>query len=121
MERDRVNHRGRAAAPGEGPRAKQMQTFRMPRDLVVQLKREAASERRDLTGHVVRLLEGAHRYFGLPEAAAAFLEADRHALGMDRFQYLLHVLYQRSAAVREHGAAYDAPAIRERHRGGTEP
>ena len=89
--------------------SKQMQTFRMPSGLVVFLKAEAGNAGRDLTGHVVRCLEGIRAYFGLPEAATSLLESDRKALGMDRLQYLLHVLFQRSLSLREHGPGFDAP------------
>jgi hypothetical protein len=95
------------------PSEKQMHTFRMPRELVVFLKSEAAEGGRDLTAHVVRLLEGLRSYFGLPEAATTLLEEDRRELGMDRFQYLLHVLYQRSLTVRERGPAFDSPGTGE--------
>lgn len=88
---------------------KLMQTFRMPRDLVLFLKGEASRSRRDLTGHVIRWLEGVRAYFGLPEAATTLLEADRRRLGMERYEYLLHVLYQRSLELRERGAGFDAP------------
>jgi hypothetical protein len=86
-----------------------MQTFRMPRELVAFLKEEARRSRRDLTGHVVRWLEGIRSHFGLPEAAGALLEADRKRLGMERYEYLLHVLYQRSLELRERGPGFDAP------------
>jgi hypothetical protein len=121
MERDPKSNGHLGLGAGPSARGKQMQTFRMPRDLVAHLKREAVSERRDLTGHVVRLLEGIRSYFGLPEAAIALLEADRRSLGMGRFEYLLHALYQRAMVVRERGPGFDAPAPRERHGGGTEP
>jgi hypothetical protein len=92
---------------------KQMQTFRMPRVLVVFLKAEAARGGRDLTGHVIRWLEGVRTHFGLPEAAAALLEADRKSLGMERFEYMLHALYQRSLELREKGVGFDAPSSEE--------
>jgi hypothetical protein len=88
---------------------KVMQTFRMPRTLVLFLKGEAARGGRDLTGHVLRFLEGLRTYFGLPEAASALLESDRRALGMERYEYLLHVLYQRGMQLREKGPGFDAP------------
>ena len=104
-------------APGERSRGtKLMQTFRMPRELVTFLKREALRDGRDLTAHVIRLLEGVRGYFGLPEAATAILESDRRALDMGRFDYLLHVLYQRSLEVRKNGSGFDTPERR-----GTEP
>ena len=93
-------------APGD----KLMQTFRMPRELVHFLKGEAGRGRRDLTGHVIRWLEGVRTYFGLPEAATALLESDRRRLGMERYEYLLHALYERSLALREKGAGFDAPS-----------
>lgn len=86
-----------------------MHTFRMPRDLVAFLKAEAQRERRDLTSHVVRCLEGMRAYFGLPEAATSLLEADRRLLGMERYEYLLHALYQRNLDLREKGIGFDAP------------
>jgi hypothetical protein len=96
-----------------GPSDKQMHTFRMPRDLVAFLKVEAARCGRDLTGQVVRYLDGIRTYLGLPEAATVLLEADRTRLGMERYEYLLHTLYQRSQEIREKGAGFDAPRANE--------
>jgi hypothetical protein len=86
-----------------------MQTFRMTRELVTFLKGEATARGLDLTAHVNRMLDGIRTWFGLPHAATALLEADRQALGLDRFEYLLHVLFQRSLELREKGAGFDAP------------
>jgi hypothetical protein len=86
-----------------------MQTFRMTRELVTFMKGEAAARGLDLTAHVNRMLEGVRTWFGLPHAATALLEADRDALGLDRYDYLLHVLFQRSLELREKGAGFDAP------------
>jgi len=58
---------------------------------------------------VNRMLDGIRTWFGLPYAATALLEADREALGLDRHDYLLHVLFQRSLELREKGAGFDAP------------
>jgi len=87
-----------------------MQTFRMPRDLVAFLKQEAVHGRRDLTAQVLRYLEGIRSSFGLPDAASELLERDRQRLGMERFEYLVHVLYQRSLELRQRGVGFDAPA-----------
>ncbi len=95
---------------------KRILTFRMPRDLAAFLKAEALRGRRDVTAHVVRWLEGLRTYFGLPEAATALLESDRKALAMERFEYMLHVLYQRSLLLREKGAGFDSPQSQERQR-----
>ena len=88
---------------------KLMQTFRMPRQLVGFLKLEADSGGRDLTAHVVRHLDGLRTWFGLPQAATAMLEADREALGLDRYEYLLHLLFQRSLQLLEKGPGFDTP------------
>lgn len=88
---------------------KVMQTFRIPRDLVDFLKGEAARGGRDLTAYVVRWMSGVRNWCGLPAAATAFLEADRKALRMERYEYVLHLLFQRSLAVREKGPAFDGP------------
>jgi len=88
---------------------KLMQTFRMPRELVVFLRGEADARGTDLTAHVIRHLDGLRTWFGLPAAAAALLEADRQALRMGRYEYLLHLLFQRSLELREKGPGFDAP------------
>ncbi len=89
---------------------KLMQTFRMPRELVTFLRGEADRNGRDLTAFVNRHLDGLRTWFGLPTAASSLLEADREALGLERYEYLLHVLYQRNLELREKGAGFDAPA-----------
>jgi hypothetical protein len=111
----RMSSREKVASiePIEGRKDKQMQTFRMPRLLVAFLKAEAMRSRRDLTGHVVRWLEGVRNHFGLPEAATALLEADRKSLGMERYEYMLHALYHRSLELREKGIGFDAPSSDE--------
>jgi hypothetical protein len=86
-----------------------MQTFRMTRELVTFLKGEASAKGLDLTAYVNRMLEGLRTWFGLPEAASRLLEADRETTKMGRYEYLLHVLYQRSLELREKGAGFDAP------------
>ena len=88
---------------------KLMQTFRMPRELVIFLKDEAAARGSDLTGHVIRHLDAVRTWFGLPAAATALLEADRQALGLGRYEYLLHLLFQRSLELRDKGPGFDLP------------
>lgn len=88
---------------------KVMQTFRMPRELVAALRAEAERRGLDMTGLVTRTLQGHMTWFGLPAAATAHLDADREALGMNRTEYVVHVLFLRSLAVREHGPGFDAP------------
>ena len=60
----------------------------MPRELVTFLKSEATQGGRDLTAFVVRHLEGLRTWFGLPAAATSLLDADRKALGLERYEYL---------------------------------
>jgi hypothetical protein len=81
----------------------------MPRRLLDQLGVEANRHGLDLTALVLRALQGYLTHFGLPAAAVAELEADREALQMDRSQYLAHLLYYRSLAVREFGGGFDDP------------
>jgi len=88
---------------------KLMQTFRMPRELVAFLRNEANERGVDLTAHVIRHLDALRTWFGLPAAASALLEADRQALGMGRYEYLLHLLFQRSLALREQPPGFDGP------------
>lgn len=95
---------------------KVMQTFRMSRELLIFLKAEATRGGRDLTAHVVRWLDGMRTWFGLPAAATALLDADRQALGMERYEYLLHLLFQRSLDLREKGPGFDAPGAGDRKR-----
>jgi hypothetical protein len=88
---------------------KVMQTFRMTRELITFLKNEAAAKGLDLTAYVNRMLDGVRTWFGLPGAASHLLEADREALKMGRYEYILHVLFQRSLELREKGPGFDAP------------
>ena len=103
------NKRPTATAPEMITSEKVMQTFRLPRELLTALKIEAAKKGLDLTALVVRLLHGYMSYFGLPYAATAQLDDDREALGMDRGQYMVHLLYHRSLDVRAKGPGFDAP------------
>ncbi len=108
---------GEKDAPAEGASDKLMQTFRMPRELVGFLRAEAGRAGRDLTAHVIRCLNAIRTYFGLPAAATALLESDRKALGMERLEYLLHVLFHRSLLLREKGPGFDGPnAVEQRRR-----
>jgi hypothetical protein len=86
-----------------------MQTFRMPKELVAGLRAEAERKGLDLTALVVKLTNAFLDDFGLPEAATTVLDEDRAALRMDRYTYLLHLLFQRSLAVRDQGPGFDAP------------
>jgi hypothetical protein len=95
---------------------KVMQTFRMSRELVTFLKGEATARGVDLTAHVVRHLEGLRTWFGLPAAAVALIEADREALGLGRYEYLLHLLFQRTLALREQPPGFDGPRTGERRK-----
>jgi hypothetical protein len=95
---------------------KVMQTFRMTRELVAFLKNEASAKGLDLTAYVNRMLEGVRTWFGLPDAASHLLEADREALNMGRYEYILHVLFQRSLELREKGAGFDAPGAERKKR-----
>lgn len=89
---------------------KLMQTFRMPRELVGFLRGEADESGRDLTAFVNRHLDGLRTWFGLPEAASRLLEEDRQALKMRRYEYLLHMAFQRSMELREKGPGFDGPS-----------
>jgi hypothetical protein len=86
-----------------------MQTFRMPRELVAGLRAEADRRGVDLTALIVKLTNAYLEDFGLPEAATALLDEDRAALKMGRYEYLLHVLFLRSLAVRDQGPGFDVP------------
>jgi hypothetical protein len=113
MASDTSDNSDNGDSPAGTTTDKLMQTFRMPRGLVAFLKAEATRNGRDLTGHVVRWLDGIRTDFGLPRAATALLEADREALGMGRYEYLLHALYQRSLVLRDKGPGFDAPRSSE--------
>ncbi len=93
-----------------------LQAFRMPRELVTFLKLDAQATGRDLTGYVNRMLDGIRTWFGLPAAAARYLDADREALRMDRFEYLLHSLYMRSQEIIEKGPGFDGPSAVEKRK-----
>ena len=85
---------------------KVMQTFRMALDVVYAFKAEASARGLDATAHVVRVVDGYRRYYGLPRIVAETLEEDRRKLGMDRHGYFQHVLYRRSEAVQAQGPGF---------------
>ncbi len=93
-----------------------LQAFRMPRELVTFLKSDAQATGRDLTAYVNRMLDGIRTWFGLPAAAAKYLDADREALGMQRYEYLLHALYKRSQEIIERGPGFDGPGVEEKRK-----
>jgi hypothetical protein len=93
-----------------------LQAFRMPRELVLFLKSDAQATGRDLTGYVNRMLDGIRTWFGLPAAAAKYVDADREALGMHRYEYLLHALYKRSQEIIEKGPGFDGPNAMEKRK-----
>jgi hypothetical protein len=103
-------------APLNPSAEKLMQTFRMPREMVAFLRREANARGVDLTGHVLRYLEGIRTWFGLPAAATALLEADREALGLGRYEYLLHLLFQRSLQLMLKRPGFDGPGEPQKRR-----
>jgi hypothetical protein len=88
---------------------KLMQTFRMPRELVVFLRGAADATGRDLTAFVNRHLDGLRTWFGLPESASELLEEDRKLLKMHHYEYILHMAFQRALQLREQGPGFDAP------------
>jgi hypothetical protein len=106
--------KSRTFEPPVTPSEKLMQTFRMPRELVSFLKSDAQRTGRDLTAYVNRMLDGLRTYFGLPVLASELLEADREALKMERYEYLLHLLYQRSNEVKDKGPGFDGPGGRKK-------
>ncbi len=105
---------GKRAQP-EQTTEKLMQTFRMTRDLVAFLKGEAARRGVDLTAFVTKVLDSQRTYYGLPGPAVQLLDADREALGLDRAEYVLHLLYERSIAIRDKGPGFDAPKKKGPH------
>jgi hypothetical protein len=95
---------------------KVMQTFRMPLDVVYALKADAVARGSDTTAHIIRIVEGYQRYYGLPRVLIEKLEEDRRQMGMDKFEYLQHVLYRRSEAVQTQGVGFDRPGSVSRAR-----
>jgi len=111
-----MSPRARPTADAFSTTERLMQTFRLPRELVAFLKTEAAARGTDLTAHVLRYLDGVRTWFGLPAAAVAILEEDRAALGLGRYEYLLHLLFQRSLELRDQGPGFDGPGKTRRRR-----
>lgn len=86
---------------------KQILSFRLPKNLLEWLR--AASDVRawSVNELVVRCLDGYRVWFGLPAAMAELLEADRKAMGMDAYDYLMHLVGRRYDEVRDHGAGFE--------------
>ncbi len=88
---------------------KLMQTFRIPRELVTFLKDDAAKNGLDLTAYVNRMLNGVRTWYGLPVAAAQLLEADREHLKLRRYEYIQHLIFERSMELRGKGPGFNTP------------
>ena len=86
---------------------KVMQTFRMPLDIVYALKADATARGLDATAHVIRMIEGYQRYYGLPRVVVEKLEEDRREMGMEKPEYFQHVLYRRAEEVQVKGPGFD--------------
>ena len=91
-----------------------MQTYRMPRELVDYMKKQAQDRGLDLTAFVNRVLDGYRTYYGLPLAVSEMLESDREALGMEKLDYFLHVFYRRGEAIQANKPGFDNPAMKRR-------
>ncbi len=91
-----------------------MQTYRMPRDLVEYLKKQAQDLGLDLTAFVNRVLDGYRTYYGLPLAVSENLEAARESLGLGKLEYFLHVFYRRSEAIQANKPGFDNPTAKRR-------
>ena len=89
---------------------KVMQTFRMPLDIVYALKADATARGLDATAHVIRMIEGYQRYYGLPRVVVEKLEEDRREMGMEKPEYFQHVLYRRAEEVQVKGPGFDRVA-----------
>ncbi len=103
-----------ASPPTPVTTEKVMQTYRMPRELVDYLKKQAQDRGLDLTAFVNRVLDGYRTYYGLPLAVSEILEADREALGMEKLAYFLHVFYRRSEAIQANKPGFDNPTAKRR-------
>jgi hypothetical protein len=88
---------------------KLMQTFRIPRALVTFLKEDAARNGLDLTAYVNKMLDGVRTWYGMPFAASQLLETDRERLKLRRYDYIQHLMFERSLELREKGPGFDAP------------
>jgi hypothetical protein len=95
---------------------KLMQTFRLPRELVAFLKDDAAKNGLDLTAYVNKMLEGVRSWYGMPVAASQLLEEDREKMKLRRYEYIQHLIFQRSLDLREKGSGFDAPGGEKKRR-----
>jgi hypothetical protein len=88
---------------------KVMQTYRLPRELVSFLKKQAEDRGLDLTAFVNRVLDGYRTYYGLPIVASEVLERDREELDMDQLDYFLHAFYRRAELIQKNKPGFDGP------------
>lgn len=95
---------------------KLMQTFRLPRELVAFLKDDAAKNGLDLTAYVNKMLDGVRTWYGMPVAASQLLEEDREKMKLRRYEYIQHLIFQRSLDLREKGTGFDVPGGEKKKR-----
>jgi hypothetical protein len=108
---DRMPFRPKAKGPNDpyASTEKLMQTFRIPRELVKFLKDDAAKNGLDLTAYVNKMLDGVRTWYGMPVAVSQLLDEDRENMKLRRYDYIQHLMFQRSMEVREKGVGFDAP------------
>ncbi|HYD51876.1 MAG TPA: hypothetical protein VEA99_04585 [Gemmatimonadaceae bacterium] len=90
-----------------------MVTFRIPWETGDWLRHAAEQKKVSINEHVVGLLTDLRTWFGLPFTVTDELESDRKALGLERRDYLVHLLLQRYASIRERGPGFDGPRDRK--------
>jgi hypothetical protein len=97
-----------------------MQTFRIPQELVKLPKDDAAKNGLDLTAYVNKTLDGVRTWYGMPVAVSQLLEEDRENMKLRRYDYIQHLIFQRSMELREKGVGFDAPrggSVKKKRRG----
>jgi hypothetical protein len=92
---------------------KQILSFRIPKNLLEWMRATSTAREWSVNELVVRLLDGARAWFGLPRAMADIIEEDRKAMGMDEYDYLAHLVGRRYDLVRENGAGFEKKAKRK--------
>src|SRR2546428_13704205 len=79
-------------------------SFRLSFRITDWLKGAAAARGWSMNEYVARVLDGLRDWWFLPKMIAHVLEADRKAMGIDEYDYIVQLLATRYNAIRDRGA-----------------
>jgi hypothetical protein len=102
----------KSTMPKHASPEKQGMSITMPLELMAWVKRQAEDQAESINQVIRRFIEDHRNLFGLPEMMADLLNADAKALGLNRREYLMHLLAVRYRDLLKHGPGFEKKSRR---------